>query len=331
MKKLEIAFASIVMISTFACKPLENTGSGVLLIGGTSATDDSTYAKSTVKLVIRVANGTNYCTGTIVGPNNIITAAHCFDQQGRVTAIQHGSSAKDVQGISDIRNHIHPSYDDRQLSDDLAVVTFTGTLPDPLAPVTIGTSDYVKPGAAITYSAYGVREDGSRTTDDPLQIVKTTIETVNDSAKKFVDLGNSLTHCGGDSGGPVYSETKGILQLVGVISAGSSASCQNGKGINIKVPEYQGWMKCSYEAMGAAVESLIEDSSSSVCDTQDIANSSGSGFDAGAGNGNDQDFGAGTDQKGDASGIFHGELPPEYANLPICLEHDASGNCSRFQ
>ena len=113
MKKTLIFMTSILMMS--GCGQPTNH-SEVKLIGGSDALGDSPYAKSTVKLSFESAAGTGSCSGTIIGPNQIVTAAHCATSGGALTSILSGTTPQKIAGISNFNIKAYPKYDGETIS-----------------------------------------------------------------------------------------------------------------------------------------------------------------------------------------------------------------------
>jgi hypothetical protein len=205
------------------------------------------------------------CTGTLVAPDVIITAAHCtdppvdtvfyaFTQQGPLgepdakpgipPAAQNdpgwtlaGTNADGTQSI-----FTDPEWDgDLQLQnlDDLGIIVLdepvTGIAPATIAP--LGYLDDVARGTLFTVAGYGVQFEKPATGPrKPVQVAdrrrRYTTAPLSNLTRDTIMLATNPSDgrggggtCFGDSGGPVFLDGS----LVGVTSWGTSQFCRAGQ------------------------------------------------------------------------------------------------------
>jgi hypothetical protein len=140
------------------------------------------------KSVVRLDFGTGECSGTIVGPRMVLTAAHCLGASSQPEV--HIDDADPITATC----FRHPDFLPQEPQYDVALCKLTadaGVLPHAISSSIPSTVN-----AAVTYVAYGrcwrfrsVRRYGSGN-----------IKAVNSGV---VEIAGSRI-CGGDSGGPVF-------------------------------------------------------------------------------------------------------------------------------
>ncbi|MFI6935293.1 S1 family peptidase [Streptomyces sp. NPDC050287] len=196
--------------------------------GGPTTTDARPYA-----MLIEL-NGSQFCGGTLVAPSKVLTAAHCVENAGDVSALQvvGGRTRVDDTGGT-VRQIASYRLDSRYTAPgnayDAAVLTLDGPMPYRTVPVA-GPRDagLVADGRRATVVGWG--RTGSDTPNRRLKQAKLVLSPVVD-CRPYTDgdtdpaamlcgmprPGTTNSICPGDSGGPLLSGGK----VVGIVSSGN--------------------------------------------------------------------------------------------------------------
>ena len=250
--------------------------------GGCAAPDDAGLAMQRAPIVNgRVAradelmstvplidgDGFTFCTGTLVAPTLVVTAAHCFeDQDGRALGLDEvwvGSDSLDALPVPAGRRHRatrlikHPGYGEGASvrpsgigqDNDIGVVVLAAAIGDQptISVLPARRVDALVAGQTqVTISGYGVTDDNNPANDraGALHIGETPY--LDRSAFEMLAGGDGLVDtCNGDSGGPAYVTLDGQRYLVGVTSRAAHDSVGNcgDRGIYTLAPAYLGWIE----------------------------------------------------------------------------------------
>ncbi len=223
---------------------------GASVVGGDIVQPADAIAAST----LIIAKGSQLCTGSIVAPDLVLTAAHCIGSakpdpaQYRaifVLNLDHGFGGR-VVGISGVERH--PGWDEYRERNDIALLRLAGPLlagyrPVELFPVT----SVLYRGQVAILSGFGVTDPHQ---SDSGTLRKASVHITNPSlsfTEVVVDQTQGHGSCYGDSGGPAFVlGPDQRLLLWGVISQAypnttAAGDCRHGA-MMMRINAYLDWL-----------------------------------------------------------------------------------------
>ncbi|MFT4569836.1 MAG: secreted trypsin-like serine protease [Hyphomicrobiaceae bacterium] len=190
---------------------------------------------------INQASATPWCSGTMIGCNTFLTAAHCVEDSqasNRYLVFLQHSGFHTVSSIS-----LHSSYTSGNWPlFDIAVVhlgeTVEGIRPTPISTVD-PTSSISAPGTIVGFGRSGGTESGDDYGLKRVGDVATVSCNGGGSGATNADLvcwnfigtgaaGTDSNTCNGDSGGPLFMDLGSGMTVAGVTSGGDGAECGPG-------------------------------------------------------------------------------------------------------
>lgn len=193
------------------------------------------------------------CTGVVLAPNALLTAAHCVQPQADYAMVVFEASGPRLIPINRIA--LHPSFDPnsfetRRPTPDLAVVRLSEALPAGFRPARL-SSEVALPArrTAFTVVGFGVTKDGDGKSAGTLRSVE--LPSIGTTGGIMVRLSDGAAKggCTGDSGGPIYLDGV-VAGIIGWSTAsGGARGCGGVTGATLVGPQ-RAWIDATLRNIG---------------------------------------------------------------------------------
>jgi len=204
--------SSSVDLSENACDAL-----GLKIFSGSQCSPQA--ASPVVSITATLIDGRKaLCSGSLISPENILTAGHCLPEKGALVdtiEVSIGGQSIAADGFA-----VHPGYQEDNergvIFSDVAVVHFNATIN--IQPLPLILSRDASSGDIIDIFGYGIDESGNVGTLRSGQMLLSDT-TPSHLFAEFGDEGSNT--CLGDSGGPALETlANGQIGIIGVTSTG---------------------------------------------------------------------------------------------------------------
>lgn len=209
------------------------------------------------------------CTGTLIAPHTILTAAHCADpREAGASSVQiwvmnktsdQTAGQGDWIAVDNARTRIHPDWDMNSLEGDMALLYLTkvpSVTPKPWSTTSLSGTG----GKAVRSVGYGITSATGQDSGTKHTVGLVVDQIDSDGIHFYVGDQVSKGICHGDSGGPTFMTFgDGVERVIGVHSFDANGQCTIG-GV-IRVDAYQSfitkWM-ADYEGPTCAQDGLCK-------------------------------------------------------------------------
>jgi secreted trypsin-like serine protease len=187
------------------------------------------------------------CTGTLVHPEVMVTAAHCLEGAAGIR-VRFGEAFSPRERIVDSAScSMHPEYQrSRAAAHDIGVCRLVSAVTDvPITPLAVGCElDRVQPDAEVTMVGFGITDTGDDFGSKRAAVTTVASEMEDDGTLAIgsADVGGCL----GDSGGPALMRyPDGVWRTVAVLS--TNPTCGTGPGRFVSVRDHVAWLEAAAE------------------------------------------------------------------------------------
>jgi secreted trypsin-like serine protease len=227
------------------------------LYGGAEVTPED--AGSLALLRWRKGSWWGTCSGTLIAPDAVLTAAHCVRSATlgdlSIRNVQVGHPRARPERIDVLRVEVHPQFDAQhaELGRDLAVLRLVrpATRAQPMPLAALSDNDMLA-GPPIRILGFGVTRSGGR---GSARLQGATLESLSPfhcfsgdvqgmAQTRFCAASPSAGVCPGDSGAPAVLGVGGVPHVVGVVSMAvdNSSRCVESAAVITRVSAFREWI-----------------------------------------------------------------------------------------
>jgi secreted trypsin-like serine protease len=232
------------------------------IVGG-GASPSEAIGRSIVTIV---GSRGNFCSGALIAPRLVLTAAHCVQPGAVYKIVEYGADR--IPKLQDVRTlAVHPAFSMQAImahraSADVALLqleaqpqgTNAATIAAPQLPIAAG-SRFTIAGIGVTIRGEGksggiVRAAGLVATGRPGTLQIRLVDPIGQGTR------DGLGACTGDSGGPVFEDQLAGAVVIGVISwstgPNGAAGCGGLTGVT-PLTLYRDWILQTARAWGSVL------------------------------------------------------------------------------
>ncbi len=188
------------------------------------------------------------CTGTIVGPDLVLTAAHCLVRRGAYR-VRYSGADRVVRMVQAVRTAIHPGFVERDGFSGNDIALLQVKTPFPMGMKAASLPGWGGGGSSLVLAGFGSTET-TRNRSSQLRVAAMEAGEPAIPGRGFRGLSvpegtPKRGMCVGDSGGPVFSQGRDPAVVVGVLKGGTiepGTSCTT-RPLYTPVSSFRDWIE----------------------------------------------------------------------------------------
>jgi secreted trypsin-like serine protease len=228
------------------------------IVGGTA----TTISQVPWQVALTTQSGFQFCGGSIVGANWVLTAQHCVADGSSDMRVVAATTRMSQQAAGQIRTidavARFPGFADPTVGKDVSLVHLSTPLDlsgadakaIPLVTAADAAAGATNPGVVATVTGWGTTSEGAATTSDVLRTVDVPVVS---NATATAEYGMTISadqlpaglvaggkdSCQGDSGGPITVSVGGVRKLAGAVSWGNGCAEPNFVGLYARTSSFE--------------------------------------------------------------------------------------------